>query len=110
MSYYTSSIGQAYEKIVTGTTTVTTAGTPVRVSSESVPIGGVWVGADTSGGILVVGDSSVLATSGSMRGIVLTPGNQSTFIPINNLNLLWVDSQANGNKLCYAYLQPLSYV
>jgi len=98
--------GSPLGKIVTGTTTVTTAGTPVQITSTSTPIYGVWVGADTSGGILVVGDSSVDAISGQMQGIVLTPGNVSTFININNLNLLWVDSQANGNKLCYAYLQP----
>ena len=106
MSYTTTGIGAAFGKIVTGTKTVTTAGTAVRVTTDSIPITGVWVGADTAGGIMCVGDSSVKATSGSMQGIVLFPGNVSTFIAINNLNLLWVDAQGNGWKLCYAYLQP----
>lgn len=108
MNYYSATIGSAYGKIVTGNKSVTSAGTAEQVTTTSTPIGGVWVAADLGEGPVVVGDSSVDATSGSMQGIVLTPGNQSTFIPINNLNLLWVDAQTNGHGLVYSYLQPLS--
>jgi len=98
--------GAPLGKIVTGTKTITTAGTAVQVVTASTPIDGVWVGADMSGGPLVVGDSAVLATIGSMQGVVIVPGNPSTYINVDNLNLLYVDAQSSGNKLCYAYLQP----
>jgi len=108
MSYYSTGIGRSYEKIVSGKTTVTTAGTAVRVTSTSIPIPGVWLSGDTegAGGVLVVGDISVSAIEGSQQGITIVPGNQSIFLEINNLNKLYVDSAENGGKLCYAYLQP----
>ncbi len=104
---FTSGIGAAFGKIVTGIKTVTTAGTAVQITTTSTPIPGVWVAADLgNSGPVVVGDSNVVAASGSMQGIILIPGNPSVFIPINNLNLLYVDAQNNGDELCYAYLQP----
>jgi len=108
MSYYTSGIGAAFGKIVSGTKTVATAGTAVQVSTTSIPIPGVWLSGDTegAGGVLVVGDSLVDAIEGQQQGITIVPGNQSIFLAINNLNLLWVDSSENGGKLAYAYLQP----
>ena len=91
--------------IVTGTKTVTTAGTAVRITSTSTPCTGVWVSADIgTGSIMAVGDSSVLAANSSQRGIIIVPGNQSTYLAINDLSLLWVDAQTNGAKLAYAYL------
>lgn len=105
--YYSQTIGAAYGKIVTGTKTVTTAGTAEQVTATSTPIGGVWVAADTgTGSIMAVGDASVDAIASQMQGLVLIPGNPSVFLPIDNLNLLYVDAQANGAKLAYAYLQP----
>ena len=103
----TQALGGTCGKIVTGTKTVTTAGTAVQVTTTQTPIGGVWVAADMGGGVIVVGDSSVKAANSSQRGVVLTPGNPSTFIPINDLSLLWADSQTSGDKLCYAYVQPI---
>ena len=99
-------VGAGYGKIVTGSKTVTTAGTAVQITTTATPIGGVWLAADMSGGPMAVGDSSVLAANNSQQGVILTPGNQSTFVPINDLSLLWVDAQTSGNKLCYAYVQP----
>ena len=104
--YYSQTIGAAYGAIVTGTKTVTAAGTCEQVTATSTPIGGVWVAADLGSGPLTVGDSATKATAGSMQGIVLIPGNPSIFVPIDNLNKLYVDSQTNGHKLCYAYLKP----
>lgn len=96
------SLGSA---IISGTKTVTTAGTPVQVSAASVPIKGVWVNADLlAGTVVTVGDSSVVGNASGMKGIILTPGNPPIFLAITNLNLLWVDAQANGGKLAYAYL------
>ena len=106
-AYYTTGIGAAFGKIVSGTTTVTTAGTAVQLTATSTPIPGVWLSGDTGNSdLIVVGDSNVVATAGSQQGIVLIPGNQSIFLAINNLNLLWVDSISNGDELAWAYLQP----
>lgn len=91
--------------LVTGTKTVTTAGTPVQVNAASTPIKGVWVNADLlAGTVVTVGDSSVVGNASGMRGLILTPGNPPIFLQITNLNLLWVDAQANGGKLAYTYL------
>lgn len=90
--------------IVSGTKTVTTAGTAVQVSVASVAIKGIWVCADLLAGIVVtVGDSSVVGNVSGMKGLVLTPGNLPIFLAISNLNLLWVDAQSNGGKLAYLY-------
>lgn len=90
--------------IVTGTKTVTTAGTAVQITSTSTPCKGVWVSADLgTGAVMCVGDSSVDAVASQMQGIVVIPGNLATFIAINDLNKLWVDAQSNGAKLSYAY-------
>lgn len=100
-------VGAPFGRIVSGTKTVTTAGTAVQITATSTPTGIVWVAADLGNtNPVVVGDSSVVAASGSMQGIVLTPGNNSIPVNVNNLNLLWVDSQTNGDKLTYSYLQP----
>lgn len=108
VSYYSVWKGNTFEKIVSGTKTVTTAGTAVQLTTTSTPIGGIWLSGDTegAGGVIVVGDSSVDAIEGQQQGIVIVPGNASIFVPIDNLNKIWVDSASNGGKLCYAYLQP----
>lgn len=96
----TPSLGSA---IVTGTKTVPNAGTAVQVIAASTPIKGVWVCADVLAGFIVtVGDSGVVGNASGMKGIILTPGNPPIFLPISNLNLLYVDSQSNGGKLSYA--------
>ena len=96
------SLGSA---IVSGTKTVTTAGTAVQVSAASVPIKGVWVCADILvGTIVTVGDSAVVGNVAGMKGLILTPGNAPIFLAISDLNLLWVDAQTNGGRLAYAYV------
>lgn len=91
--------------IVTGTVTVTTAGTAVQITAASTPCKGVWVSGDTVAGVLLsVGDSGVVANVSGQKGIIVIPGNNPVFIPVNNLNLLWVDAATNGGKLAYAYL------
>ena len=109
-AYYSTGIGAAFGKIVSGTKTITTAGTAEQLTGISTPVPGVWIGADTgnTGGIAVVGDSSVVAAEGSQQGIILIPGNQSIFIQVNNLNLLYGDVLTNGDEIVYAYLQPVT--
>lgn len=107
MSFNTTGIGAAFGKIVSGRTTVTTSGTAVRVTSTSTPIPGVWVAGDIgNSNVMIVGDSSVEGTSGSQQGIIIGPAESSIFIPINNLNLLYVDAASSGDELIWCYLQP----
>ena len=92
------------QSIVTGTKTVTTAGTAVQLSTSSVACKYVMLNADegNTGGLVFVGDSSVTALSGSQQGLQITP-TANLKVEINNLNELWVDSQEDGDQLCYAY-------
>lgn len=91
--------------IVTGTKTVTTAGTAVQVTATPTTIKGVWVNADLlAGTVVTVGDSAVVGNASGMKGLILTPGNPPIFLQITDLSLLWVDAQANGGRLAYCYL------
>jgi len=91
--------------IVSGTKTVTTAGTAVQITATPTTIKGVWLNADLLAGIVVtVGDSAVVGNASGMKGVVLTPGNQPIFLAITDLSTLWVDAVSNGGKLAYAYI------
>lgn len=90
--------------IVSGTKTVTTAGTAVQITATPTTIKGVWVCADLlAGTVVTVGDSSVVGNASGMRGVILTPGNPPIFLAINDLSILWVDAVSNGGKLAYFY-------
>ena len=90
--------------LVSGTTTVTTTGTTVQITSTPTPIKGVWLSADIyAGAIMTVGDSAVVGWQTGTKGIVLSPGNPPVYLPIYDLSFLWVDSNTNGGKLAYAY-------
>ena len=106
MIYGTQGLGSPFGKIVAGSKSATSL-TTTQISTESIPIGGVWVGADTGNvDVILAGSSSVLATQTNQAGIILFAGNPSIFIPINNLNLLYMQTIITGDRLCYAYLQP----
>jgi len=86
-----------------GTTTIASLGVAVQVSATSVACRRVWVGAHESNtGTVVVGDSNVVAASVGRRGSPLYP-TQGDYFNIANLNLLYVDSTANGDKINYYY-------
>jgi len=107
MSHYTNGIGSMYGKIVSGATTVTTSGTAVRITATSTPCGGVWISGDVgNSGIVYVGDINVSGVSGSCQGIACEPAGNSIFVPVNNLNLLYVDSSESGDKVSWSDVQP----
>ena len=90
--------------IVDGTTTVTTAGTAVRITATPTPIKGVWLSGDTIAGILLyVGASSVVANVSGQRGLCIIPGNNPVFLEVSDLSLVYVDAVSNGGKLAWAY-------
>lgn len=91
--------------IVSFTKTITTAGTPERLTATSTPCKKVWVGVPTSSGIIAfVGDSAVSAVSGSERGVELIPGNAFQAVEIDNLRNLYGDVQTSGGRICGCYL------
>jgi hypothetical protein len=108
-AYFSTGIGSAFGSIVSGSTTIVTSGTAIRITSTSTPVPGVWVGSDeANAGLIVVGDVNVSGVSGSQQGIMVEPAGNSIFIPVNNLNLLWVDTSVNGGIATWAYVQPVT--
>lgn len=79
-----------------GQTTVSTAGTAVVLASTQA-IRSVCVKALTGNtGIMYVGDSSVLSSNGYEL-----PKDLSVCLDINNLNLVYINSSVNGEKVSY---------
>lgn len=94
----------AFSAIATGRKAVTTAGTSLPLVGVSTTCTEVILCADLGNtNPVVVGDASVVAASGSQRGIVLIPGNDPVKIQIDNLNKLYVDSQTNGDAVSFTY-------
>lgn len=85
--------------IGSGSTTVTTAGTAVPLSS-STSIREVIVQAKRANtGVIYVGGSSVDST----RGRVLVPGQASEIISIDNLSKVYVDADNNGEGVTWYF-------
>ena len=97
----------AYEiagKIVSGRKAVASAGTAVQLTTTSTHCFMVIVSADLGNtNPVVIGGSDVVAVSGSQKGIVLVPGNNPVMIVIDDVNKIYVDSQSDGDAVCYAY-------
>jgi hypothetical protein len=84
-----------------GTTTVTTAGT--RVQLPTVSVSRVYLQANPSNtGEIVVGSSSVVASSSTRRGVAVF-ATQWVEFKVDNLNKLYIDSTVSGDKINYTY-------
>lgn len=84
-----------------GTSTVTTAGT--RVQLPNVACKKVYIQAHESNtGTVVIGGSTCVAALSGRRGLALKKLSWQPF-EVNNLNLLYVDSTANDDKINYTY-------
>lgn len=83
----------------TGTKAVTTAGTRVQLSVASVPTKKIYIqGLQTNTKAIYIGDSTVASSNGQF--IFAT----QTFISTaSNLNLLYLDSDVNGESVVYFY-------
>lgn len=78
------------------------AGTAVALGS-STTISKVTVQAlDTNTDVIVVGGSTVIAASGTRRGIALLPYN-SIVIQVDNLTDVYIDSVVSGNGVSFIY-------
>ena len=80
-----------------GQVSVVTAGTRVQISGSSVPIRSVCIKALTANtGKMYVGTSSVSSSNGYEL-----PKDLSVCLDVNDLNLIWVNSSVNGEKVSY---------
>ena len=106
-AYYTTGIGAQAGVIVTGTTDIPSAGTPVQLTATSTPCMGVFVAGDTGNtSVIYVGDSNVDGVENQQRGISVEPAGNSIFLPVNNANLVYFDANTSGDNAVWAYLQP----
>jgi len=90
-----------YETIGDGTATVTTAGTEVQLSD--VACKRVFITAHESNtGTIVIGGSTVVAALVGRRGRPFF-ATQGDWFNVSNLNLLYIDSTADGDKITFYY-------
>ena len=89
---------------LTGKLTITTAGTPQRITSTStyltsgvtVRARGGSVGTSNTGLIYVIGSNA----AGAANGYDLAPG-ESVFIETNDLNTVWIDAAVSTEQISY---------
>lgn len=106
-AYFTTGIGAAAGVIVTGTTDIPTAGTPVQLTTTTTPCMGVFVGGDTGNvSVIYCGDSNVDGVEGQQRGIAVEPAGNSIFLNVNDASLVFFDAATSGDNAVWAYLQP----
>ena len=87
-----------------GQTTVTTAGTEVKLHAGLVVNGPVMVKAlPANTGVMYVGNANG-AVSSSL-GIPLSAGDVMIYDFVGNLNSIWVDATVNGEGVAWAILQ-----
>lgn len=90
--------------ILSGRKAITGAGTATALASSSTPCLGVWVSGDIAAGQpMSVGDSNVAAGAGSWRGVIVIPGNDPVFIPCDDLNRVYFNSESAAAVACFTY-------
>lgn len=94
---------ETYNNVASNRKTVTTHGTAVALLSSQTEAKRVDVSALTTNTNLVyVGNSSVLATAGSEKGVPLFAGNTYTFY-VTDVSLIYVDSLVDGEGVAFNY-------
>jgi hypothetical protein len=90
--------------ILSGRKAISGANTATPLSSTSVACLGVWISGDISAGQpMTVGDSNVAAGAGNWRGVIVIPGNDPVFIPCDDLNRVYFNSESAGAVACFTY-------
>lgn len=83
----------------TGRTAIGTAGVAWQMPSASCKRVNIQTPASngnlTNGGVIVVGDSNVVAAEATRRGVALYP-TQSEWFNVSNTNLLFIDATDDG--------------
>lgn len=85
-----------------GQKAVTTAGTPVQLAADTECSRVVIQAHPANVGDIVIGGASVVAASGTRRGLSLY-GSQWAEFKVANLNQIWLDATSDGDKVNYFY-------
>lgn len=94
----------------TGRVTVTTAGTAVRLASGTLTaptssLNYVDITAETDNtGIIVVGDSAVVASLATRRGTPLVAGQTMTVFT-DGLDDIWIDATVSTEGVTFTYVE-----
>ena len=84
-----------------GNVTLVTAGTVIQL--PNIPCKRVFIQAfDTNTGVIVVGGIDVKALATDRKGVAYFP-SQGNWHNVSNLNLLYIDSTVNGDKISYNF-------
>lgn len=93
----------SHDALGDGRKTVSSAGTAEALVASSTPCKRVHVqGLEANTGTVVVGGSTVVATSGTRRGIALVAG-QAVTIQIDDLAKVYVDAVVTGEGVSFVY-------
>lgn len=99
----------AQHKQVSGRIAISTAGTPQRITTTTLPINGIMVTADTDIAIIcMVGDSSVDGIANQKQGIILFPTGWPIMYPANDLKDVFFDAESDGGAICFVYFPRAS--
>lgn len=91
-------------KVKAGRKTVTTAGTPERISADPLKVR--WVVFCAPSGntdVVTIGGGSTQATAGSEQGLVLSALGMSPKIENVDLNEMSIDAAVSGEGVSYVY-------
>uniref|UniRef100_A0A6M3INY2 Uncharacterized protein n=1 Tax=viral metagenome TaxID=1070528 RepID=A0A6M3INY2_9ZZZZ len=85
--------------------TVTTAGVAESLASGFTPAKYIMLQANPENTLrAAVGDDDVDVYIATVRGLLLYPGERSTWIPITDLADVYVDVYADGEKVIYMFV------
>ena len=94
-------------KLISGRKAVTPAGTAQKIVAVATGCYRVDLCADPGNtNPVAIGGSAVVALEGSVKGIMLIPGNPPITILTNDVSKIWVDSQTSGDSVCFTYYVP----
>lgn len=83
--------------------TVTTAGTAVTLVASTTACSLIDITAlSTNTGIICVGNSAVVAASGTRKGVALAPGDTYS-LAIDDVVKIYIDSTVNGEGVSFNY-------
>ena len=86
-----------------GTTTITTAGTPERITTTTTPIRRVWIQAlDTNTGVVAIGGMNVDETPATRKGLAIF-ATQGQWFEVSDLSIIWLDVSVGGEGVNYLY-------
>ena|SRR3990167_7352033 len=91
------------EAVGDGRQTVTTAGTAVRLASQTLCVCVNIVAETDNTGIICVGGSTVVAALATRRGTPLAAGN-SVSIEVRDLAAIWIDSTVDTDGVTFTFI------